>query len=178
MSFRWSFAVALMVAPQVASAGVGVSYSPAALGTQLVTSNDDTFGLGTLFLLGGDSTPFPSLDVRLANADLQFHVLDLIANLASDGDILIGVDGYYHLVRNDIGTGSAVVFHPGAQLDLGYVGDEVALTLLAAGRAGVEVGSDGGPGVGIYAIPDLGVTTYAGSSGGVFGGSVGFSVWY
>ena len=37
---------------------------------------------------------------------------------------------------------------------------------------------EGKSGVGIYAIPDLGVNTFAGDSGAVFGGTMGFSVWY
>ncbi len=159
--------LAAVLLPDVASASVGVSWSPPVLGARTYTNNGFSFN----YFGGGVDTFLPTLDVRLDGLDLQFHVMDLVASIVDDGDIVIGVNGYLHVVERPI-----TVFHPGLQVDLDLYDDDLLLQLLLAGRAGVEVGE--GPGLGVYAIPDVGVVTYAGDSALVFGASMGFSIWY
>ncbi len=185
MSLRW-LSAALLVAPGSAFAGIGMSYSPPSLGAHVLTG-----GLGGGLFGGGGAngidfgggipnyTYMPTLDLRMDQADLQFHILDLLATAgASDFDnIVLGANGYYHVVQTPLPGKGKITFDPGVQVDLGTYGGDALVQVLVAGRAGVEVG-EGKSGLGIYAIPDLGISLLGDASGAVFGGTMGFSVWY
>lgn len=173
MNPRFLVVLAAALLPDVASASVGVSWSPPVLGARTYTNDGFSF---SYFGGNGVDTYLPTLDVRLDGLDLQFHVMDLVASIVDDADIVIGVNGYLHTVEKPIVGGARAVFHPGLQLDLDLYDDDLLLQLLLAGRFGVEIGE--GPGLGVYAIPDVGVVTYAGDSALLFGANMGFSVWY
>jgi hypothetical protein len=176
MTFARFLAVALLL-PGSAFAGVGVSYSPALVNYRVVHGGNDPFNLG--FLAGGDPTVLPSIDLRLDQATFQFYALDLLSNLI-EGDVLVGVDGYYHAVASEMPGKGTIVFQPGGQLDVGsFDNSGFYLGLAVAARCGVEVGPERS-GLGVYVIPDIGVVLPAdhADAEAEVGGAVGFSVWY
>ena len=155
--------LALTVA-QSAHAGLGTSIglSPGGLGFA---------GTGGAFFPGGGF--LPTLDYRSDPLVLQFHVLEFAVLALETQDVFVGANIYYEAARGPIGGGWKGVAQPGAGIDI--LGDPFILTVTGEARFGAESGNN--IGVGVYAVPALGVWVGDGDSGFVAGGALQFSIW-
>ena len=163
----------MLVAAPAANAGVGTSLGLGS-GNLLGLQND----LADFVRFGGypaNAGFLPSLDYRADPVVLQFHVLELIDELA-EGDVYLGANFYYDLTSAGgpvAGSWKGAV-QPGVSLDL--FGNPLVIALMGEMRVGVEAQS--AMGFGIYVVPSIGVGVGDRESALLTGGALQISAWW
>lgn len=149
-------ALALMLAPTSAFAGFGT--------TAHVTAVSD--GTGWV----------PSLDWRSKGLVVQAHLLDTLASTAAGGDFAldVGVDVTYAVIKKKVGEDTEGILAPGGSIRIANYGD-FGFNALAEMRMGAEMKK--GMGIGLYVVPQLGVSTLPGEFRIAYGGGFQISAW-
>lgn len=170
---RAALALAALLVPQVASAGVGVT---GFLGATEYASGGPFAGAGfTSFL--------PTIDYRSGRHAFQFAALDLIDGIARGEDLAVyrlQVAYYNTTSRGKVTEDWKGIFAPGASVL--YLGNgEDNFNLVGRARVGVQTAKK--MGVGLYVVPGLGVGSYSDGNDNtddltlIMHGSIQLSVW-
>lgn len=137
-------------------------------------------GVGTTVSLGGlqDGTAWvPSIDWREGRVLVQLHLLDQLAPVAA-GEAFYprtGADVSVAVYRHEVAGPVVGVVMPGLGFRLEGAAP-VGWNLSASARLGME--AERGLGLGLYAVPSLGVTTLLTGSPNVnYGGTLQVSAW-
>ncbi|MBN1337008.1 MAG: hypothetical protein JXB39_13705 [Deltaproteobacteria bacterium] len=160
----------LLAAPRAVRAGIGTTWA---------------FNGGSAASYGGPWTdlgytfPFhslPSLDLKLKEMDLQFHVLEFIGGIAND-TILLGANAHFQGLWRPAPGGFGGVLEPGVSLDIvaDTDFDPFHLGLMGLARLGIE--AEKTYGCGVYVVPALGVGLISEDFELLVGGSLQFSAW-
>jgi hypothetical protein len=118
----------------------------------------------------------PTLDYRGGGVLAQVHLLDLIGQLPNKY-VDVGFDITGVALKRKVGEDVEGVVMPGAAVLL-YAPtsfDSVGFHVLAETRFGAEMKQ--GAGIGIYVVPQLGVSNLTGTFGVAYGGSLQVSAW-
>lgn len=152
-------ALAALLLPGVASAGVGATASA--------------------YSLSDGTTYYPSIDFRAKGFLAQVRIIDTIGQLPNDWFDL-GLGGSYMVVNEKCAPEIEGVIMPGLDLRVmvpfGDNNADLAFNVMAKARFGAEVKKD--MGFGIYIVPQLGMSNLiTGDVGLAYGGGFEVSAW-